>query len=258
MLLEIDNVSMQFGGLVALKNVSFGVPAGSIFSIIGPNGAGKTTLFSAISGFQVPASGFVQFDSHVITGLPPYKIARAGVVRTFQKTEVFSELTVFECVRTGLLNTFQPTLVQVLMGSRPVKQFLAGAPDRVADILETVGLRTKSDASAQQLSYGECRLLQIAVALAARPRLLLLDEPFSGLNVNETLELSDLLFTLRSRGITIVLIEHNMNVVMRVSDTIAVLHHGEKIAYGPPTEVSRDQGVVRAYLGREWIADATS
>ena len=256
MLLELENISVQFGGLAAVKDVSFGVPAGSVSSVIGPNGAGKTTLFNVITGFQKSTSGLVRFDGMDITGLAPNRIARAGLVRTFQKTEVFSELSVAECVRIGLLNTFQPTLGQVLVGTRVVKQFVTGAPARVTGILETVGLRAKSVVAAQQLSYGERRLLEVAVALAAGPRLLLLDEPFSGLNANESLALSKLIFALRAQGITIVLIEHNMNVVIRISDLIAVLHHGEKIAYGTPAEVSQDREVVTAYLGQGWVADA--
>jgi branched-chain amino acid transport system ATP-binding protein len=257
MLLELENVSVRFGGLAAVRDVSFGVPANSIFSIIGPNGAGKTTLFNVITGFQ-KASGSVRFDAVEITGLPPHRIARSGLVRTFQKTEVFSELSVAECVRIGLLNTFQPSLSQVLVGAKAVKDFVAGASGRVAEILLTVGLEGKSDVAARQLSYGECRLLEVAVALAAAPRLLLLDEPFSGLNANESLALSRLIFKLRAGGITIVLIEHNVNVVMRISDSVVVLHHGEKIAHGSAAAVSRDREVIKAYLGREWVADVAS
>jgi branched-chain amino acid transport system ATP-binding protein len=255
MLLEVDDVSVRLGGISALKGVSFAVRQGEIVSVIGPNGAGKTTLFNIITGFRRANDGAVRFDGKPIGGFPPHRIAKLGLVRTFQKTEVFPDLTVFECARVGLLNHFQPGLLAVLLAHRDITGFVDQAPAAVGVILETVGLAHKARSAARELSYGEQRLLEVAVGLAARPRLLLLDEPASGLNGEEVARLAQLVRALRNRGVTIVLIEHNMAMVMDVSDRIVVLHHGEKIAEDTPDAVSRDSAVVSAYLGREW-ADA--
>src|SRR6185437_943732 len=256
MLLEVASVSVSFGGLAALKDVSFAVPDGHITSVIGPNGAGKTTLFNVITGFRRLSRGVVRFEGRPITRLPPHRIARRGLVRTYQKTEVFPELSVFECVRIGLLNRLEAGFLEVMLGHREVAAFTAAAPLAVREILETVGLERKAGHAARELSYGEQRLLEVAVGLAARPRLLMLDEPASGLNKDEAAQLAELICALRDRGITILLVEHNMNVVMSVSDSIIVLHHGEKIAEDVPEAISRDPAVVSVYLGREWVADA--
>jgi branched-chain amino acid transport system ATP-binding protein len=256
MLLELESVSVSFGGIAALRNVSFGVPSGSIVSVIGPNGAGKTTLFNVITGFRRPSRGAVTFDGHPLAGLPPHRIARRGLVRTYQKTEVFPELSVFDCVRIGLLNRLDAGFVEIMLGRGRVAAFVESAPGLVREILATVGLEHKADYAARELSYGEQRLLEIAVGLAARPRLLMLDEPASGLNKDESERLGDLICLLRDSGITVLLVEHNMSLVMSVSDNIVVLHHGEKIAEDAPEAVSQDPAVVSVYLGREWVADA--
>jgi branched-chain amino acid transport system ATP-binding protein len=255
-MLVVEGISVRFGGIAALKDIRFSVAEGEIVSIIGPNGAGKTTLFNMISGFARPDSGSVAFQGRPIIGLTANRIARLGLVRTFQKTEVFPELSVAECVRIGLLNAFDSGIAGVFFGTRRVADFVAGAPAAVEAILSEVGLLAKRDMAAQALSYGEQRLLAIAVGLAARPRLLMLDEPASGLNPEESRRLGELLRALRARGITIVLVEHNMNVVMSVSDRIVVLHHGERIFEGTPAEVRASPAVVAAYLGQEWSADA--
>lgn len=256
MLLEVDNISVNFGGLAAVKQVAFNVPEASVVSLIGPNGAGKTTLLNAISGFRKPSSGEVRLEGHRITGQAANRIARRGLVRTFQKTEVFPELSVFECVRIGLLNAFSPSLTEVLLGSRRLSTFVEGADRTVANILKRVGLGSKAEGVARELSYGEQRLLEVAVGLAASPRLLLLDEPASGLNAGEATRLLELILDLQGEGIAIVLVEHNMDVVMRASDKVIVLHHGEKIAEGTPHEIANDRSVISAYLGQEWMVDA--
>jgi branched-chain amino acid transport system ATP-binding protein len=256
MLLEVDSVSVNFGGLAAVKQVSFAVPQASVVSLIGPNGAGKTTLLNAISGFRRPSSGRVRFDGAAITGAAAHRIAHRGLVRTFQKTEVFPDLSVADCVRIGLLNRFQPSLGEALLGSRRLADFTAAAPATVAGILGRVGLGAKAGGAARELSYGEQRLLEVAAGLAAEPRLLLLDEPASGLNAEESARLLRLILDLKKAGISILLVEHNMEVVMRASDAIVVLHHGEKIAEGTPHEISSDRAVIAAYLGQDWMADA--
>jgi len=256
MLLEVDRVSVSFGGLAAVKSVSFAVPAATVVSLIGPNGAGKTTLFNAISGFRRPTDGEVRLNGTRISGLAPNRIAHRGLVRTFQKTEVFPELSVAECVRIGLLNRFSPSLAEVLLGTRRVGAFTRSVPATVERILGRVGLARKAGNAARELSYGEQRLLEVAVGLAAEPRLLLLDEPASGLNAEEAARLSALILDLQRGGTSVLLVEHNMDVVMRVSDTIVVLHHGEKIAEGTPQAIGIDRAVISAYLGQDWMADA--
>ena len=256
MLLEVEAVSVNFGGLAALKSVSFTVEQGQVVSVIGPNGAGKTTLFNVVTGFRRPSSGQVRFGGTPIIGLPPHKVAQQGLIRTFQKTEVFPALSVMQCVRIGLLNGFRPSLYKVLLGSADVTRFVADADGKVEHILAFVGLRAKAQSLAMELSYGEQRLLEIAVGLAARPRLLLLDEPSSGLNAEEANRFIALVRDVKATGVTVLLVEHNMNVVMRVSDHIVVLHHGEKIAEGDPSIISQDGAVITAYLGREWVLDA--
>jgi branched-chain amino acid transport system ATP-binding protein len=257
-MLSVNGVSIRFGGIAALKDVSFDVAAGEIVSVIGPNGAGKTTLFNMISGFGKPDTGVVQFEGRPITGLPANKIAGLGLVRTFQKTEVFPELSVSECVRIGRLNTLNAGLVQRFFGSPEVRDFVAGSEKAVDDVLAAVGLLQKRARLARSLSYGEQRLLEVAVGMAARPRLLMLDEPASGLNRDEAQRFSALIRTLRTRGFTLVLVEHNMNVVMSVSDRIVVLHHGEKLFEGTPEEVRAHPSVIAAYLGKEWSTDAAA
>jgi branched-chain amino acid transport system ATP-binding protein len=257
-ILDVEGLSVEFGGLAAVKDVSFEASAGAVTSVIGPNGAGKTTLFNMISGFQRPSRGRVRFAGQDVTAQRPWRIAQRGLVRTFQKTEVFPELSVFDCVRVGLLNGYQPSLLAVLVGSATAARFAAAAPETVQSILDLVGLRHRADAMARELSYGEQRLLEIAVGLAARPQLLMLDEPASGLNAEEAERLATLIRAMQARGIAVLLVEHNMNLVMTVSDLIVVLHHGEKIAQGTPDAVSRDRSVVAAYLGREWGTDAVA
>ena len=231
-LLEVRNVSVRFGGLVALKNINLAVSAGEVLSVIGPNGAGKTTLFNVITGRVRLASGEVRLRDRPIHREPAFRIARMGVVRTFQKTEVFGVLPVVEGVQAGAI--------------------ARGDPDPEAsarEVLESVGLGARMHLRADQLSYGDQRLLEIAQALAAKPAALLLDEPASGMNHHESVQIIRLIGELRTRGFAIILVEHNMHVVMTISDRVVVLNYGEKIAEGNPEAVRADRNVIEAYLG---------
>jgi branched-chain amino acid transport system ATP-binding protein len=254
-MLEIDNIGVSFGGVHALRAVTFTVEANHITSVVGPNGAGKTTLFNIVTGFQTPDTGNVVFDGHDVLGRRPSRIASAGLVRTFQKTEVFSGLSVERAVEIGTLCGRDFPIWQTIWPGnvRRVRETSAG--ETVA-ILRTCGLNHLAGKNCAALSYGEQRILEIALALAARPRLLMLDEPASGLNPTEARILGDLIMRIRADGIGIVLIEHNMKLVMRISDRIVVLHHGEKIAEGDPNSVASNQRVIDAYLGGNSLASA--
>ena len=239
-LLEVKNVSVRFGGLMALKDIGLAVSAGEVLSVIGPNGAGKTTLFNVITGRVRPTTGEVLFRDRPIHLAPAFRIAQMGVVRTFQKTEVFGVLPLMEGVLAGAL--------------------ARGDTDpeaRAREALETVGLVAKMHLRADQLSYGDQRLLEIAQALAANPTVLLLDEPASGMNHQESAQIVRLIGELRTRGFAIVLVEHNMHVVMSISDRVIVLNYGEKIAEGAPETVRADRNVIEAYLGVQ-PSDASS
>jgi branched-chain amino acid transport system ATP-binding protein len=254
-MLDIMNVGISFGGVNALRAVTFAAAAHQITSVVGPNGAGKTTLFNIVSGFQKPGSGSVIFDNRQMIGLRPSQIAAAGLVRTFQKTEVFKGLTVERAVEIGTVCGRDFALWQTLWpGAIRKARIIAQRETRA--ILAACGLAAVAEKPCGALSYGEQRILEVALALAARPRLLMLDEPASGLNPTEARRLGELITKIRSEGIGIILIEHNMQLVMRISDRIIVLHHGEKIAEGEPGAIARDQRVIDAYLGGNDFAAA--
>jgi len=236
MLLEVEHVSHQFGGLWALRDVSLQVPEGALVAIIGPNGAGKTTLFNCIAGALRPTRGQIRFAGRRIDGLPPYKIARLGLTRTFQLTRPFHSLSVYENVLVGTLARFHSK---------------SRAEAKAKEILQFVGLADRAQRLASQLTTADRKRLELARALATQPKLLLLDEVMSGLTPTETGSLERLVRTIRDTGVTIVLIEHVMRVVMGLAEQAFVLHHGQLIAAGPPQEIVRNRTVLEAYLGEE-------
>jgi branched-chain amino acid transport system ATP-binding protein len=254
-MLDVMNVGVSFGGVRALHAVSFTAAGDDITSVVGPNGAGKTTLFNIVSGFQKPGSGSVIFSNEQMIGLRPSQIAATGLVRTFQKTEVFKGLTVERAVAIGTVCGRDFALWRTLWPGAIAKARLTAQRETQA-ILLACGLAQLAEKPCGALSYGEQRILEIALALAARPRLLMLDEPASGLNPTEARKLGELITRIRSEGVGIILIEHNMQLVMRISDRIIVLHHGEKIAEGEPGAIASDQRVIDAYLGGNGFAAA--
>ena len=249
--LTVNGLSRSFGGLRAVDDVSFSVERDMIKAVIGPNGAGKTTLFNLIAGALVPDSGEVNLDGARIQGRPPFRIARHGISRTFQNIKLFSHMSVLENVMVGRHIRSGAGFMHAMLRLPRTKREEREIRDTSMELLKLLGIEDLAGQEATSLPFGKQRIVEFARALATEPLLLLLDEPAAGLNIYETAQISDMITTIRGRGVTVLVIEHDMSLVMNISDEITVLSSGKKIAEGAPSDIQRNEEVIRVYLGEE-------
>ncbi len=250
-LLTVEGLNMSFGGLRAVKDVSFTVAEGSIKALIGPNGAGKTTLFNLISGYLKPKSGVIVFDGREIQGMAPHQIASFGIARTFQHIRLFPGMTVLENVMVGLHTHTRSGFISGMLrlpASRREERFIR---EQAMEVLEMIGIEDLANKDATSLAYGQQRIVELARALAQKPKLLLLDEPAAGLNIRETAAMGRFIEQIRDQGITVFIVEHDMSLVMEISDEVMVLSYGEKIAEDKPLAIQKNEEVIKVYLGEE-------
>lgn len=250
-LLRVEGVSKEFGGVHAVEDLTFRVDPGTIHSIIGPNGAGKTTLFNLISGLYAPSAGRILFDDRDVTGLPPYRRAGLGMNRTFQNLQIFFNMSAIENVMVGHHLHLGQNLLAAMVRLPSIVRRDRAARDLAVELMAFVGIDSYRDVMASQMPYGALKRLEIARALAGRPRLLLLDEPAAGLNATESREIDEVIKRIAATGVTVVLVEHDMKMVMGISDHILALDYGRRLAEGTPAEVGANPEVIAAYLGTQ-------
>lgn len=251
MVLEIKNITKNFGGITALTDVSFHIKEGEIHGLIGPNGAGKTTMFNLITSMFPPTTGEIKFFNEDITGIKPHKITSKGICRTFQNIRLFSQMTTIENVMAGAHSRSHSGVFRSVFRPKSQRTEERNIREKAEELLELVGLSSFHNVVAENLAYGQQRRLEIARALASDPKLLLLDEPAAGMNETETAGLFDLIKQVQTRGVTVLIIEHDMPLVMKLCDHITVLNFGKKLAEGTPEEIQNNPAVIEAYLGSE-------